>query len=52
MSKKGVALEAIRSVHADTRQTLEQTKDDLEELRDACDELIDAVAADIEMQSE
>ena len=52
MTKKELALDAIRTVHANTRNSLEETKDELEELRDLCDELIDAVQADIDMNAE
>lgn len=52
MTKKDFALDAIRTVHANTRNSLEETKDELEELRDLCDELIDAVQADIDMNAE
>ena len=50
MSEKDLALDAIRRVHANTRNSIEETKDELEELRDLCDELIEAVMADIKMQ--
>lgn len=52
MTKKDIALDAIRRVHANTRNSLEETKDELEELRDLCDELIDAIQADIKMSAE
>lgn len=52
MTKKELALDAIRLVHANKRNSLEETKEELEELRDFCDELIDAVQADIEMSAE
>jgi len=50
MTKKELAIDAIRTVHANTRNSLEETKDEMEELRDLCDELISAVEADIQME--
>ena len=50
MTKKELAIDAIRTAHANTRNSLEETKDELEELRDLCDELISAVEADIQME--
>lgn len=47
MTKKIIAIEAIRNVHADTSVSLEQTKSDLEELHDLAQELIEAVEEDI-----
>lgn len=52
MTKKELALDAIRRVHANTRNSFEETKDELEEIRELCDELIEAVEADIKMYAE
>lgn len=51
MTKKELAIKAIRNVHANTHGSLEDVLNDLEELRDLVGELIEAIEADIEMQA-
>ena len=51
MSRFDKAKEAIRNVHANTRESLDAVRDQLEELSALADELAEAIAADIDAAS-